>query len=95
MCGDLPVSRIILKQKGLSTAVGDEGGLHRILQIVRRFLGVIVEAVEKAGYEPGKDICIAIDAAASELYDEETEAFYVFRVRGKMKGKRFSGIAAK
>ena len=45
-----------------------------------------VKALEKAGYEPEKDICIAIDAAASELYDEE-RGVYVFTGEGKMKGE--------
>lgn len=78
--------RIILKQKGLSTAVGDEGGFAPDLSDSESVLEVILEAVKKAGYEPGKDISIAIDAAASELYDEE-RGVYVFPGEGKMKGE--------
>ena len=72
MCAEVyQFLRIILKQKGLSTAVGDEGGFAPDLSDSESVLEVILEAVKKAGYEPGKDISIAIDAAASELYDEE------------------------
>ena len=78
--------RIILKQKGLSIAVGDEGGFAPDLSDSESVLEVILEAVKKAGYEPGKDISIAIDAAASELYDEE-RGVYVFPGEGKMKGE--------
>ena len=78
--------RIILKQKGLSTAVGDEGGFAPDLSDSESVLEVILEAVKKAGYEPGKDISIAMDAAASELYDEE-RGVYVFPGEGKMKGE--------
>ena len=78
--------RIILKQKGLSTAVGDEGGFAPDLPDSESVLELIMEAVKKAGYEPGTDICIAIDAAASELYDEE-RGIYIFPGEGKMKGE--------
>ena len=61
----------ILKEQGLSTAVGDEGGFAPDVRDSREILKLIVEAVEKAGYKPGKEIGIAIDAAASELYDKE------------------------
>ena len=63
--------KTILKKKKLSTAVGDEGGFAPDLKDSRQVLEQIMEAVQNAGYEPGKDIGIAIDAAASELYDEE------------------------
>lgn len=87
MCAEVyQFLRIILKQKGLSTAVGDEGGFAPDLSDSESVLEVILEAVKKAGYEPGKDISIAIDAAASELYDEE-RGVYVFPGEGKMKGK--------
>lgn len=86
MCGSIQFLRIILKQKGLSTAVGDEGGFAPDLSDSESVLEVILEAVKKAGYEPGKDISIAIDAAASELYDEE-RGVYVFPGEGKMKGE--------
>lgn len=87
MCAEVyQFLRIILKQKGLSTAVGDEGGFAPDLSDSESVLEVILEAVKKAGYEPGKDISIAIDAAASELYDEEG-GVYVFPGEGKMKGE--------
>lgn len=87
MCAEVyQFLRIILKQKGLSTAAGDEGGFAPDLSDSESVLEVILEAVKKAGYEPGKDISIAIDAAASELYDEE-RGVYVFPGEGKMKGE--------
>ena len=87
MCAEVyQFLRIILKQKGMSTAVGDEGGFAPDLSDSESVLEVILEAVKKAGYEPGKDISIAIDAAASELYDEE-RGVYVFPGEGKMKGE--------
>ncbi len=78
--------KIILKEKKLSTAVGDEGGFAPDLAESRDVLRLIMEAVERAGYEPGKDIGIAIDAAASELYDEERNAYY-FPGESEMKGE--------
>ena len=66
----------LLKKKGLSTAVGDEGGFAPDLRDTTEVLQVICEAVEKAGYSAGRDICIALDAASSELYDEEKNAYY-------------------
>ena len=87
MCGEIyQCLKIILKQKKLSTAVGDEGGFAPDLEDSERVLELIMEAVKKAGYEPGKDIYIAIDAAASELYDKDRNA-YVFPGESLMKGK--------
>ncbi len=60
----------LLKEKGLSTAVGDEGGFAPNLKSNEEALMLLVEAIEKAGYEPGEDISIAIDAAASEFYKD-------------------------
>ena len=62
----------VLKNKGLNTAVGDEGGFAPNLSSNADALANIVEAVEKAGYKPGEDVRIAIDVASSEIYDEET-----------------------
>ena len=59
--------KILLRENGLSTAVGDEGGFAPDLKDSRDVLCLIVEAVKKAGYEPGKDIFIALDAAASAI----------------------------
>ena len=60
----------VLKEKGLATSVGDEGGFAPNLKEDEDALKVIVEAIEKAGYKPGDDFRIAIDAAATEMYDE-------------------------
>ena len=76
----------ILKSRGLATSVGDEGGFAPDLKDSREILELILEAVKNAGYEPGKDIGIAIDAAASELYDGEKDGYY-FPGESKMTGK--------
>ncbi len=68
--------KIILKQRKLSTGVGDEGGFAPDLKSAREVMAIMVEAIEKAGYQPGEDIALAIDAAASELYVEEKKAYY-------------------
>lgn len=62
--------KALLKQRGLSTAVGDEGGFAPDLESNEQALSLIVEAIEKAGYRPGRDIALAVDAAASEFYDK-------------------------
>ncbi len=76
----------IINSKGLSTGVGDEGGFAPNLADSREVLILIVEAIKVAGYEPGKEIKIAIDAAASEIYDEEKKKYY-FPGESKMKEK--------
>lgn len=60
----------ILKAKKLSTSVGDEGGFAPNLQSNEEALGLIVEAITKAGYKPGKDIYVALDVAASSFYKD-------------------------
>lgn len=60
----------ILKNKGLNTSVGDEGGFAPSLPSNEAAIEVIIEAIKTAGYEPGKDIAIAIDGAASEIYSD-------------------------
>jgi len=60
----------VLKAKGYNTAVGDEGGFAPNLKTDEEAIQVIVEAIEKAGYKPGEDFRIAIDAAATEMYEE-------------------------
>ncbi|MBE7028370.1 MAG: phosphopyruvate hydratase [Ruminococcaceae bacterium] len=60
----------VLKAKGYSTAVGDEGGFAPNLKSDEEAIQVILEAVEKAGFKPGDDFRIAIDAAATEMYEE-------------------------
>jgi enolase len=65
----------VLKEKGLNTAVGDEGGFAPNLESNVQALEYIVKAIEKAGYEPGKDIFLALDVAASELYKDGSYRF--------------------
>ncbi|SFH52557.1 enolase [Tindallia magadiensis] len=65
----------VLKEKGLGTGVGDEGGFAPNLASNEEALKIIIEAVEKAGYQPGNDIKIAIDAAASSFYNEATQQY--------------------
>jgi enolase len=67
----------VLHDKGYNTAVGDEGGFAPDLKSNEEAIQVILEAVEKAGYVPGEQIMIAIDAASSELYDEATKTYYL------------------
>ncbi len=62
----------VLKAKGCNTAVGDEGGYAPKLSSNEEALASVIEAIEKAGYVPGKDICLAMDVASSEFYNEET-----------------------
>lgn len=80
--------KAVLKAKGYSTAVGDEGGFAPNLKKDEEALQYIVEAVEKAGYVPGKDFKIAIDAAATEMYDEAAkigkEGSYYFWKTGEI-----------
>src|SRR5271165_3118866 len=59
----------VLKKKGLSTAVGDEGGFAPKLDSAEAAIEAILQAIKDAGYKPGKDIFLALDAAASEFYD--------------------------
>ena len=65
----------ILKSRKLSTAVGDEGGFAPVLKNNTQALDVIVEAIKKAGYEPGKDVFIALDVASSEFFDAKTRKY--------------------
>lgn len=67
----------VLASRGLSTAVGDEGGFAPNLTSNREALEVIMEAIEKAGYEPGTDIVLALDVAASEFYDKESGTYHL------------------
>lgn len=78
--------KIILKEEKLSTGVGDEGGFAPDLPDSREVLSYIVRAVERAGYRPREEVSIAIDAAASELYDPDKDAYY-FPGESQMKGK--------
>jgi len=66
----------VLKEKGLSTNVGDEGGFAPNLSSNEEAVELIIKAIEKAGYVPGKDVCIALDVAASEFYNEEDKLYH-------------------
>ncbi len=72
----------VLKKRGYSTAVGDEGGFAPNLKSNEEALEVVLEAIQKAGYKPGEDFGIALDPAASEFYDDEKKK-YVFKKSDK------------
>jgi len=86
--------RAILKTRRLSTGVGDEGGFAPSLASNAQALDLVIDAIEKAGYKPGRDICLGIDVAASELWDDKAprstpwdpatthEGAYVFKKSG-------------
>lgn len=87
MCAEIyHTLKKLLKERGLSTAVGDEGGFAPDLKDAKEVLRVIVEAVQKAGYQPGNDIVIAMDVAASELYEEAHKCYY-FPGESRMRGE--------
>ena len=76
--------RSVLKEMGHVTAVGDEGGFAPNLSSNEEPLEVIVKAIEKAGYVPGKDIVLAMDVAASEFYDVESETYVLAKSGGQV-----------
>ena len=65
----------VLSERGFACGVGDEGGFAPNLGSNREALELIVEAIEKAGYEPGKDVMLGLDVAATEMYDKETKLY--------------------
>jgi len=67
--------KAVLKSKGLSTSVGDEGGFAPNLSSNEEALATIVEAIDKAGYKPGEDVVLALDVAASGMYDEDKKTY--------------------
>jgi enolase 1/2/3 len=75
----------VLKGKGYNTSVGDEGGFAPDLKSNEEALTVIMEAIEKAGYKPGKDVLLALDPASSEFYDAKKKIYNL-----KSEGKKFS-----
>jgi len=79
--------KAVLKKKGLSTAVGDEGGFAPKLESADAAIETILQAVKDAGYKAGKDIFLALDTAASEFYDADAER-YVFK---KSTGRKLTG----
>jgi enolase len=90
----------VLKEKGYSTAVGDEGGFAPNLKSNEEAVEVILQSIEKAGYKPGQDVFIALDPAASEFYNKE-KGKYVFKKSDKRElssqemGDYWAGWAAK
>ena len=73
----------VLKSKGYSTNVGDEGGFAPNLKSNEEAIETVLMAIEKAGYKPGEDIVIALDAAASEFYNEEEKVYHFHKSGGK------------
>ena len=87
MCAEIyHTLKQLLKEQGYSTSVGDEGGFAPDLKDSDEALQLIVTAVQKAGYTPGNDVMIAIDAAASELYEESRNVYY-FPGESRQSGK--------
>ena len=78
--------KTVLKSHGYVTLVGDEGGFAPALKANNEAVELILEAIEKAGYKPGEDVAIALDPAASELFDEETRTYNL-----RKEGKKLSG----
>ena len=79
--------KIILKKQGYSTAVGDEGGFAPHLESDEEALTLILEAIKKAGYIPGKEITLALDCAASEFFDKSKQMY--IEKKNKVQGKPF------
>lgn len=75
----------ILKEKGYSTSVGDEGGFAPSLKSNEEALEVVTEAIKKAGYKPGKEISIALDPASTEMFDSKTKTYKFFKSDPKNK----------
>jgi len=75
----------VLKKKGYNTSVGDEGGFAPSLKTNDEAIEVILEAIEKAGYKAGKQISIALDPAATEMWDEEAKKYKFFKSDPKNK----------
>ncbi len=73
----------VLHDKGLSTNVGDEGGFAPNITSNEEAIEVVLKAIEKAGYKPGDDIYIAMDAAASEFYDTKSKTYHFKKSSGK------------
>jgi enolase len=77
--------KTVLKVKGYNTAVGDEGGFAPNLKSNEEALEVIMEAIVKAGYKPGKDVLLALDVASSELYDKKKNVYTLENEKQKKK----------
>ena len=86
MCAEIyHTLQSLLKADGYVTAIGDEGGFAPNLKDSEEVLSYMVKAIRETGYEPGADVKIAIDAAASELFNEQT-GMYEFEGESKMRG---------
>jgi enolase len=75
--------KTVLKDKGFSTNVGDEGGFAPNIQSNEEAIEIVLKAIEKAGYKPGHDVFIAMDAANSELYKEKDKKYHFHKSDGK------------
>jgi enolase len=75
----------VLAAKGYATSVGDEGGFAPMLKRNEEAIEVVTDAIKKAGYKPGKDIAIALDPAASEMWDGKTRSYSFFKSAPKKK----------
>lgn len=82
----------ILKDNGYVTSVGDEGGYAPKLKSNTEAFERVVEAIKKAGYVPGKDVCLGIDVAASEFYDKETGKYILKADKGEFTSKEMVDI---
>ncbi len=80
--------KAVLKARGYTTLVGDEGGYAPALKANAEAVEVILEAIVKAGYKPGEQVAIALDPAASELYDEETKTYNLRKEGKKLTGEQ-------
>ena len=74
----------VLKKKGYSTNVGDEGGFAPDIQSNEEAIETVLAAIEAAGYKAGEQIAIAMDAASSEMYDEKTQTYKFYKSSGKV-----------
>jgi len=85
----------VLKKKGYSTSVGDEGGFAPNLKSNAEALELLVEAISGAGYQPGKEVKIAIDAASSEFFDKETGMYHLDGEGVKLSSEELVALYAK
>mgnify|MGYP000627010394 CR=1 FL=1 len=75
----------LVNARGLSTAVGDEGGFAPVIESHEEALDLILDAIAAAGYEPGRDVCLALDCASSEIFrqrplcNEEVHGRFAYR----------------
>ena len=81
-------SKLCSKARGYATLVGDEGGYAPALKANVEAVEVILEAIDKAGYKAGEQVCIALDPAASEFYDEETKTYNLRKEGKKLTGEQ-------